>query len=88
MGSTWNFNSTLTRNHGSFGASLLIYMDWKIPKIADFPPSATCSMTKTSTSERRVLAPDELGTSRKLPQVVNGPGGWSCASMSTDLQDF
>ena len=88
MDSTWSFVSTSTRKFGSSGASLLIYGEWKIPKIADLPPWATRSMSQTSTSERHLLVPNGLGLSREPPQGVDRLGGRSCSSMLTDFQDF
>ena len=49
------FKSTMTRDFGSSGASLMIYREWKMPEIADFPLWATRSMSWISTSERRLL---------------------------------
>ena len=88
MDSAWNFNDSLSGNFGSSGASLPFYSEWKSSKIADFPPWATRSMNQTSTSERHFLAPNDLGTSRKLPQGVNRLSGRSCSSKLTGFQDF
>ncbi len=88
MDSAWNFNSSLARNFGSSGASLSFYSEWKSPKIADFPPWSTRSRSQTSTSDRHLLAPNGLGTSRKLPQGVKGLVGRLHSLILTDFQDL
>ena len=88
MDSTKNFDGKLTKNFGVSGASLSFYSEWKSSKITDLPSWATHSMSQTPTSERHLMAPNDIGTSRRLPQGVNGVGGRSCSSMSTDFQDF
>ncbi len=88
MDSAWKFYITLTSDFGSSGASLMTYTEWKLPKIGDSPPWATCSMSQTSTSERRLSVPIDLGISWELPQGINGLGGRPCSPMLTDFQDF
>ncbi len=64
--SSWNIKSGLTGNFVVSGLSLSFYKGWKIPKNAGFPLRAKCRMSQTSTSERRPLASNDLGTSRRL----------------------
>ena len=88
MESAWNFDSTFNMDFGSSGAELLIYREWKIPKIADFSPRAARSMSQTSTPQRRLLFPNDLGTSNEPPRSASGLGGRSRSTVLTDFQDF
>ena len=76
LDSACNFRGSLTTDFGSSGASLLFYGEWKSSKIAGFLLLARCYLSQTSTSESHLLAPNDLGTWRKLPQGTRELNGW------------
>ena len=61
--SSWIIKGILTGTLVVSGPSLLLYMSWKMPKIADF--SSPDGMMHWPMSNRRLPAPGDLGTSRR-----------------------